>query len=563
MTTIVLLADIGDEGEYHVGDEAMAEAAADELGARLDLSVVAVSGHPPSTHERYGWATVPRLGFGPALSTDADRDARLAAVLAAAGGDADAVAWDDPAWHLIRAVIRADGVLISGGGNLSSIWPEHVYERAALAVIAQILNRPLVVTGQSVGPLLTPRHGELVSAALRSAALVGVRERNSVRFVSRLGVPPERLVQTIDDAAFLEGRDAAWEPPASPYVAATFAPHSGVVDQSSYLGLIGRTIRRTVESTGLDVVLVPHQGCVLEGARTGDVAFHDAVREASGAAAGRVRSLPILTARAAAEVSRQAALVISSRYHPVVFALMAGVPAVGVCVDAYTSAKIGGAMDGFGMGAYALSVVSLVSGDLDTAIAETWARAAAIRPDLRTTATRRRAESAAWWDAVAVVLDGGQSPRPDDVTPVPDVASGSWSEATSAIRTWADTLSLQVDADRYGAQALQVSVELLRRQVAELELACATLGSDLDEAGEDGQTLRAATRAAHERASEALHRLVGRVEAQPTIDALQAEITALRSTRTFRYLALPRRAYSQVLRVTRRRTPRPRGEIAP
>src|ERR671912_382735 len=79
----------------------------------------------------------------------------------------------------VGAVAAADGVLIAGGGNLASTWPLHVYERAALAGIAARLSRPLVVSGQTLGPDLRGRDRDLVRGLLHSAALVGVRESAS------------------------------------------------------------------------------------------------------------------------------------------------------------------------------------------------------------------------------------------------------------------------------------------------------------------------------------------------------------------------------------------------
>ena len=95
---------------------------------------------------------------------------------------------EDPVWSVIDAVSGADAVAVAGGGNLASTWPMHVFERAALGAIAERAGRPLVVTGQTLGPRLDPADRELVGALLRSARLRrGARAR-----VGRRGAPPRR-----------------------------------------------------------------------------------------------------------------------------------------------------------------------------------------------------------------------------------------------------------------------------------------------------------------------------------------------------------------------------------
>ena len=545
MTKIVLLGDLGADHEYHAGDEAMAEAAVDELGTRLELEVVALSGHPRSTRERYGWTVVPRIGFGENCPTDDHREERLAQVVAAAGGDANALAWADPAWEVIRAVAAVDGVLISGGGNLSSTWPEHIYERAALARVAAVFTKPLVVSGQTFGPHLTARHGELLAQTLTSAALVGAREGASRAIAARLGVAPERATWTVDDAAYLDDA-GAWEPPVEAYVAATFAPHSGLLGAETYVELLARLVAGTVRLTGLDVVLVPHHGSTRNDTRSIDVALHDAIRDAAGDVAARIHSLPILPARATAAAARGAQLVLSSRYHPAVFALDAAVPTIGIATDVYTSTKIGGAMDNYGAGAFTLPAASLLLSQAEEAVSQAWQERESIRAALQAVGPSRREHSSMWWDAVAKALAGSSDPAPDDLPAAPALRAGGWSGPAAALRGWTDALSGRISADKLVWGTGLVEAEHLTERVTELELEVATLRSSLDEAADDAENLRAAAHAAQLLAGERLEPIAAAVAAQPTVEALTREINALKATRTFRYTRLPRLVYSRL-----------------
>jgi len=388
---VVALGDVGViDDMMHIGDEAMFQAAHDELGAR-GASLVAVSSVPDETAARYRVDAVPRIRFD-GLDRAAS-EARLAAVLAFADGQ-DALAEDDSARAVVAAVTAADGVLIAGGGNLASTWPLHVYERAALAGVAARLDRPLVVSGQTLGPDLRGRDRELVAGLLGSARLVGVREANSHRLAADLGVTA-RL--GVDDASFV-----ALAPTMRPTDA---APDGVIVSLSLSLGRAPRaeTVDRiaalvdaAAEATGQPVRFHAHFGPLAGLEPRGDAVLHDEVR-------ARMRTpstvVPTGDVAGAACLARSAGLLITGRYHPAVFAAPAGVPVLGLVTDDYTAVKQRGALAHWGQDETVPISVADVGGiprlnallrDRDRVAAEADAR----RP-------AHRADFDEWWDAVA------------------------------------------------------------------------------------------------------------------------------------------------------------------
>lgn len=497
---VVVLGDIGTAGEFHAGDEAMAEAAVGELAARLDVTVVAISDEPGVTSALYGWESVPRIGFG-GLASDAERDPRLADLDRAIGGDTAALAANDPAWDVLRAVSGADAVVITGGGNVNSTWPEHVYERVALARVARSADRPLVVTGQTIGPTLTGRHGALASEMLMSAALVGVRERSSLDIATRLGVPAERICLTTDDAMYHDfPSETPWEVPSEPYVAATFTSHSGLVAREEYVAALGDLVRHVHESTGLEVVLVPHQASALEGTRDGDVGIHDDIRTRAGGAG--VHSLP-MRPRSEAAVTRGAALVLSTRYHPVVYALGAGVPAIAFATDAYTSTKIVGAMEGMGVEILTLPAPMMLTADARSGFDDVWERRESIGEGLAAANVSRRRSASLWWDAVARALQGQEPTAPPGLESLPQATVGEWSASVLPLRRWADGVSGRLTSEALINVGLRAEVEELKRTTAALE-----------------------------------------AEHGATVSSLQAELAAHHSSRAFRVLAPARRVWA-------------------
>lgn len=396
---LVRLLSIGDigvsDGMMHIGDEAMFEALRDEMRAR-DVDLVAVSSEPAESAERYGIDAVSRIGFA-GLSRD-DADERMRRVVAAAKHPSS-LSSDDPARAVIDAIAGSDGVVVAGGGNLASRWPVHIYERVTLAAIAGELGRPVVVSGQTLGPDLIESDRALLARALRDAHLVGVRETTSLALARQLGVDA-RL--GVDDASFLGDRDPGTqhEPDAS-------GPRSGVLVSLSLsqggaprdetVARIARLIDHAAELTGEPVAFHAHFGALDPSVPArGDAVLHDEVR-AHMTTPSRV--IPTGDPRAAARLARASALLITGRYHPAVFAAPAGVPVVGLVADDYTSIKQLGVLGHWGQDGVA--PLAEADGAGTAALERVWAA----RDEISAAAAERepahRAEASRWWDRVA------------------------------------------------------------------------------------------------------------------------------------------------------------------
>jgi polysaccharide pyruvyl transferase WcaK-like protein len=390
---LLVLGDVGViDDMVHIGDEAMFEAARDELVAR-SAELTAISSAPAETSARYGLPAIGRIRFD-----GLDRAAcetRLTSVLLAAEGRSTLPS-GDPAHSVFAGVAEADGVVIAGGGNLASTWPLHIYERAALGGIAARFGRPLVISGQTLGPALDQQDRELVGALLRGARSVRVREGASQRLAAELGVTA-RL--GVDDASFLGVTDASYldaDPPLA---------GDGILVSLS-LSLAGaprdETVRRTAALVdaaaarlGAPVRFHAHFGPLRGSGPRGDALLHEEVR-----AAMRVASSVVATgdARGAASLARSAALLITGRYHPAVFAAPAGVPVLGLVTDDYTAIKQRGALGHWGQDA----VVPISAADTEgiERFAHVWADRAAIAREAARRLPQHRADSTAWWDEV-------------------------------------------------------------------------------------------------------------------------------------------------------------------
>ena len=384
---IVLLADVGGSDGYHAGDEAMLDAAIDQLQRRGDPDITVISAEPAATSKRYSVGAVGRIQFADRSAQAAGRqDRRLAAVLALGesrdgarrGAEEELEATGGPggAGAVVETIAGADALIIAGGGNLSSTWPEHLYERVAAMTLARRHRVPIVVTSQTIGPALSSRERSLLAESLGAVRLLGLREQASLRLAADLLPPstPRRL--PFDDAVGLPDADvpsfAGDDRIGDGFVALTVNPLGDGPKALAALDGLVTLIRHIHERTGLTIAFLPHFGR-WEGPASGDVAVGEWLVDRLG----QDRELvvcPLLPARQLASLTRRATAIVSTRYHPIVFGLAAAVPCLAVYQDQYTSTKLVGALAHAGLPKWRLPVESLVTDLPGEVFDELWSR---------------------------------------------------------------------------------------------------------------------------------------------------------------------------------------------
>ncbi|MDO5749757.1 MAG: polysaccharide pyruvyl transferase family protein [Rothia sp. (in: high G+C Gram-positive bacteria)] len=254
--------------------------------------------------------------------------------------------------RFIDDVSSCDGVHISGGGNLNSRYGWLLFERAIIALIARHRAIPLVVTGQSFGPVLSPPDAHILEDLLHSASLSAARERGSFEWALNRNLP---TLYTGDDALLFEPGSieltypAGIEIPALPerYICVTLNELNDT--QARSLAALLDQCARDYECS---IVFLPHMGNpdqARDGLRaegTGDAAVHARVAHFMQTSAVQ---LPIVHTDMAVRVHSGALLNLSSRYHPMVFSMAAAVPAVLLAPDVFTVQRGGGALELYGM----------------------------------------------------------------------------------------------------------------------------------------------------------------------------------------------------------------------
>ncbi len=425
---VVVTGDVGWPDFYHTGDEAMTEVAVDLLGEGGVDEVVLVSANPALTTQQSGCEAVPRIGFSKSWNQDR-LDQRLAALdTVLAGGEPSGEISPDT----IAAVAGADALLIAGGGNLCSEYRYMIYERLALVRIAKQYGRPIFITSQTVGPMLEPADEILVKEIADSATWFGAREPATAALVRELVAEPARVVSTMDDTVLLEPEPNDVAHLASlglpqRYVVASFTHYTGLTGLSAteYQTCLAGLMDDLAQRLDADVMLAPHCGSFNPEVVTYDRASDEGVVAAS--AGGRVRALPMLTARQVIALTRGAILSVSTRYHAAVFATSQGVPALGLVTDYYSSVRMGGALGNVGLRPFAMPVDPQNTSVVIAAIEDIAGHEAQLRDHLRQVGSIRRSEQRAWWGALTSALRGDSGgPAPADLSEVPAFVCGDW-----------------------------------------------------------------------------------------------------------------------------------------
>jgi len=472
---LLIISDVGGDETRHIGDEAILEANLDAFRRLIpEVAFTLVSRDPEWTAARYGVEAVTLFGFPRAAAAGAERAALLDLLLAdgmrRARGNAANDSTSDPATD---ALSRADGLVISGGGNLSSTWPDLLYERVALIQLARIFEKPTVVLGQTIGPRLGGDERRVLAEALCSARFVGLRELPSAALAMELGVPQERIWYQSDDALFPEGNpefvtlsSSMLARSVTPAIAVTIDPQIRATGEAVFDSLASQ-LRELSSTTGAPLIIIPHAFGNESKAVPSDLTEARLLAEGLGLSATVVAAG--LDAGQARQITGDAALVISSRYHPIVFGLSAGVPALGIYGDEYSRIKLQGALAHAGLERWTVTYDDLTRGELLTKALELWHRRDELRGQLEFERGAWREESRARWAAVLRALDPAMT--------LPPAPSGTI--FGRAVQDVAPALASALEARRQWWQWERESFERLASRCDEVEQRARWLASEI------------------------------------------------------------------------------------
>lgn len=286
------------------------------------------------------------------------------------------------------AITTMDALVVSGGGNLNSRYGWLLYERAAAVRAAEHAGVPVYVTGQSLGPVLSPEDAQVLERMLRTARSVTVREHSSLAWCRERGIDA-RL--SVDDATdylaaspartlhYAEGVSAGQALDELPerYVCVTV--NECTEQQAQQLA---RLLDNMWREHGYASVFLSHFGDP-QNPESGDIQTHQRIAEQLSPSTPATL-LPILHADQSITVHQAAAFTLTSRYHPAVFSAAAGIPVLALVPDAFTQMRVGGALRQYGLGEFTLPL-GMLAGAVPELMVAAALRHAAVASDARRT----------------------------------------------------------------------------------------------------------------------------------------------------------------------------------
>ena len=364
---------VGYFGFGNTGDEAILSAMlAHFRGQRSDLHFVVASGDPEQTTAAHGVV---------------------------------AIRWTDIA-AIYHSVESADLVVIGGGGLFHDYWgldPDSLLTSrhwgityyAGPALLARLYRKPLMLFGVGVGPLYSAYGKELTRRAAMGATAITVRDGESKRLLEQLGVPAQAVRLTADPGFLLDLNRSGSLQQALPSgfelkrpVLAIAARHWSVGVYPDYLEReLAAAIDVFIRQTGGSAVLVPFQHSL--GEREDDTATARRIR-------GHMRlgddQVAIARPGSPNEIYswlHDSDLVLGMRLHALVFAAMAGVPAVALIYDPKVQELVGR----LGTGEFALDVKDVDARRLADQLAGALARREELGQAMRIAAGEMRQEA--------------------------------------------------------------------------------------------------------------------------------------------------------------------------
>jgi colanic acid/amylovoran biosynthesis protein len=316
---------------------------------------------PPALASGVGRARRALEGRAPGLLDRATR-----AKVRLRGGDPAALA------SFLDAIDGADLVVVGGAGGFADRFPGYVNLVLAVSARAARRGRPTVMMSQGLGPLRDPALLLRARAVLPRLRLIALRERErGERILARLGVQPDRIVTTGDDAVelALAGASDTGSGGAALGVNVRIAPAAEV--EPALIEALRPVLATAAARHGAPMLPVP-----IALQRELDTAPLRGLTGGDGGAELRTPELVI-------EQVGRCRVVVTGAYHAAVFALGQGIPAVCLARSEYYHDKFAGLVDLFGPGC---GVVDLRAPEwpaaLERMLDERWTRAPRLRGPL-------------------------------------------------------------------------------------------------------------------------------------------------------------------------------------
>jgi len=263
--------------------------------------------------------------------------------------------------EFLRSLLEADAVHFVGGGYLTDQGKLECRAVLATGLLATWLGKPVVLSGQGLGPYTTAVTRWMMRGVVAKAEMIGLRDSGNGRDVlASLGAPTSKTETVCDDALTLTPSYKANACPKTVGVHWRVSPHQA--DTARVQLELERLLDRFADRNWTILLFQFHER-----------EKYEAEIYAGWLASGRWPHAELIRDRdprvLRAEIAR-CTVGIGMAYHFSVFALAAAVPVLGLWHKPYYRDKIGGLMTAFEHPEWALDDRSISADGLYTMLAQ-------------------------------------------------------------------------------------------------------------------------------------------------------------------------------------------------
>jgi polysaccharide pyruvyl transferase CsaB len=341
--------------------------------------------------------------------------------------EVSSILWTDlPA--IIQNARECDLMLLGGGGIFNDYWGENpatlltkdhggITFYGGFPVLANLLEKPLMLYSVGVGPVITESGKDLTRLSFEFGNVATIRDVESLDVLKSLGIPVENIQVTADEAfnlsvdehrsrqVFLEAQISQADP-----VVGVCLRNWDLDGESKWQRPVSAALDKFIEEKDCTVVFIPFQND-LTSQLTNDLS---AAKEVY---AGMVHSDKALILSGdyppdvMAGITAQCDLIVGMRLHSLIFAAMSGIPSVALIYDP----KVASLMSQLELGEYAIDLATLKDERLLATMDAAWKNRQQIRNGLliRTEKIKRLAEENA---RLAISLLADTDSRTDNKT---------------------------------------------------------------------------------------------------------------------------------------------------
>ncbi len=268
--------------------------------------------------------------------------------------------------YFLKRLKNADLLHIGGGGYLTGKTPSRLFDYMGLIRLSNFLNTDIILSGHNIG-IWQNKYQRRMGKHIKKAKFIGLRDDDkSIESLKQISVYDEKkVIPLFDDALFCEN--------ANPEIFNKYLKLNSLEKDTKYILINAyyfKSTEKQVKETLLKLNNIIEQNLNNRKIKIVLLAMHYSDLPALKFIKKNLKVESEIfrhddNFRIVISLIRNAYAVISTRHHPLIFAMSGAVPILSIVFDAYFKHKNIGAMKLFGQEKYVLDNSEIDSGEIN------------------------------------------------------------------------------------------------------------------------------------------------------------------------------------------------------